>query len=224
MTREPVLYLAAAATLAACAPIADPVRATAIRALEAPATIVADNATLTQIVARLDPELDVGRRSVAFHTSAGSFEGKPDLTVNADSTMTAIALLKSASDSGDAIVTATLGTTIVRTSVRFVPALPDALVLTADKVAVTAGATSVVAVTVQLRRTPGVPTVGRVVAFKLLPDRGTLSHALPSDANGRVSVTYVPSADAPAGEQRIVAETPGTRGFAADTLRLVVVR
>src|SRR5689334_17884648 len=102
-----------AATLA-CSPIADPGNATGIRKLDVPASAPADGATLVRIAVAVDPALDRGKRGVALHTSAGLFEGKNDLAITADASDTAVAYLTATSDSGNAIVTATLGTTTVR--------------------------------------------------------------------------------------------------------------
>jgi hypothetical protein len=189
----------------------------------------ADGATQVRIVAVVDSALARDQRSVTFRTSAGTFPGGREVVVAADSARTAVAVLTAPPDTMTAVITATAGGGTRRIEVRFVVALPDLIEVTTDQPSVTSGFTGSLTVTAALRRNPGVPTAGHVVAFEAhapgepQPHGRFSSETGLSDAAGRVSVRFTPADSVYAGPVVIVATAVGRTGVLRDSTVVQVV-
>lgn len=109
--------------------INDVMRFTAI----APDTVAADSFSIASIRIKIANDADSLHRNIVFHTSLGKFTNNDTSnTVFANSSGEATIGLYS-SQSGMAEVTATIGTISIDTVIHFIPALPEDLMLTADK-------------------------------------------------------------------------------------------
>lgn len=199
-------------------------------ALQAAASAPADGATQVRIVAEVDSALARDQRSVTFRTTAGVFPGgEREIVVAADSARTAVTVLATPRDTTTAVITATAGGGTRRTEVRFVPALPDLVEVTTDQVSVTAGFTGSVAVTAELRRSPGLVTPGHPVGFEAhapgeTQPRGrfTSETGLSNEA-GRVVVRFTPADSVYTGPLVIVATTAGRNSVLRDSTVVQVV-
>ncbi|MBW3570037.1 MAG: hypothetical protein KY467_02915 [Gemmatimonadetes bacterium] len=155
-------------------------------------------------------------RSVTFSASSGTFGGGTnEITVPVDSSGTATALLRAPADPTQAVVRATAGNASLDTVIRFVRALPETVVLSADSFRVPAGAGSTLRVTAALRRSIGTVSPGATVHFSALRPDGTaigwFAAETVSNTSGVVTATFTPGETDYRGPVRIVAamQRPG---------------
>lgn len=170
-----------------------------IRFVAAPAEAPADGATLTTFTVEISPNLPADRRTVAFATtSAAGFApgGQASVSVPVDAGNRASADLVSPGEIGSARVTATVENVTQEARVRFVRALPDDVVVTADPPAVAATLDATVAVTATLLRDVGMVTPGTVVTFRAEDDSGapvgTFTNVTRSGDDGTATATFQP--------------------------------
>lgn len=120
-------------------------------------TVAADSAAAdsvsTLLVRAVIPRSSTARRTVTFQTTHGSFRGDTDtITVEADSTGTATALLRAPAAPGLALVSARAGNTVLQDTVRFFRAPPDLLSLALGADSLQADGASTVLVRAMVRR------------------------------------------------------------------------
>jgi hypothetical protein len=195
--------------------------------LSAASSAPADGQSMTALTADIAAGLPSTRRRVTFTTTLGSFVAsddpqqdgglKRDTAVDATGDR-AVVYLRSPSDRvGEAIVTASVDSSpavSATTSVRFVRAYPERVLLTIDKPTVLASFDSSVRVTVTLVRDFGVPTEGTVVTF-LATDaagtiRGSFTNVSRSSKTGVVLADFSPGPMAALGPLTITATVDGT--------------
>jgi hypothetical protein len=197
----------------------DPVAASQVIVLdvgrfEAPA----DGATVTDLIARIDPNVPPAQRLVTFTTSLGGL-GSPNVTsaqVVANSTNEARIGLVSPRDTGTATVTASLNGLAVRGNVVFTDALPDRMslrVVGAFRVGPTFATKVTLAAT--LFRDTGTVTRGTDVTFEAVDDSsghafGFFSAITPSDVSGNVGAEFTPGNTVERGVATVTARVRGS--------------
>lgn len=212
----------------ACNPISGPTSLLSVGTIRVDHSAPADGATELRVVVGVDPAIPRDKRTVALHASAGTFEGKSDISLNAGDADSVVTLLRAPSQVDTALITAMIGSSISRAEVAFTRAYPDSLTLSAGKFTLDTGITTTTTITATLRRLVGKPTAGATVSFAAFDTivtahrHGLLSQALPSDTNGQVTVSYSSGDNAFLGQIWIVATTQGTSGPIKDTLVLQV--
>lgn len=130
----------------------------------------------------------------------------------------AVVYLRSPSDRiGEAIVTASVDNSpavSATTSVRFVRAYPETVLVTTDKPTVAASFDSSIRITVALVRNSGKPTEGTVVTFLATDAGGTIrgffTNVSRSSSTGVVVADYSPGPTAALGTMVITATVDGT--------------
>jgi hypothetical protein len=199
--------------------------------LAAPASALADGATITPITAEISGSLPAGRRTVTFATTFGGFVGDPavrdgsaqsSVGVDADGGNRATAYLRSPSSGvGVAFVTARVDTSpavSASTSVQFTRAAPERVLVTLDKAALQQNNSSILTVTVTLVREPGVPTEGTIVTFRAVDasgaERGLFTKVQRSDPRGVATADFSPGELAALGQLTITATAEGLSGTA----------
>jgi hypothetical protein len=170
----------------------------------------ADAVTLVRIEATIDTSLKGDARRVKFATSAGLFGDKPDTEVRADESGLAVTFLRAPLEAGTAQVTASAGLTTLRSDVTFTTAFPERVDVDPSAFAVEAAPGKEITITATLRRTTGVPTLGRQVTFT--SSVGRFSNAGPSNAAGVVVTRYTPGDTDYRGPVTITALTVGPSG------------
>jgi len=184
-----------------------------VGSFEAPA----DGASVTDLVARIDPAVPTEQRTVTFTTTLGSL-GAPNLTsrqVFADSTNEARVGLISPRELGTALVTATVNNLAARAQVTFTPALPDSMSLRLlGSFKLTATFSTKVSLSAELYRDTGTVTRGTEVSFEVVDDSsgqafGFFSAVTPSDASGNVTADFTPGNTGERGEATITARVRG---------------
>lgn len=180
-------------------------------------SLPADEASTVLVRAVLRRESTLAPREVTFETSAGTFAGGTgsSITVRADSTGTALALLRAPLEIGSALVRARAGVTTLQGTLRFVRALPQSLVLSADSFKVAANPGRPFKVRASLRRSPGRVTPGATVTFTAADTLGVpvgWFAGATEPAAGQVEVSYTPGSTPYRGRIRVIGRTPGEGG------------
>lgn len=166
--------------------------------------------------------------SVTFSASSGTFGDNADqLTVRVDSSGTATALLRAPANPTLAVVRAAAGNASLDAVVRFVHALPDTVVLSADSFRISAGAGSTLEIDAMLRRSVGTVSPGATVHFAAFRQDGTaigwFAGETASDTTGLVTAKFTPGETDYRGPVRIVATTQRAGGGLARGELVVVV-
>jgi hypothetical protein len=188
----------------------------AIKSLQSPDTLLADGATLTEIVATLDPTVRTAQRSVSFSTTAGTWVGATgtSVQVNADASGRASALLKAPLEATRGIITATSGTSTVSKGIQFTADVPTSIQVTPTSFALKAGAAYETMITALVRRSTGSGLSGVQVDFRATDttskDLGVLTTPASTDANGSVAVRYTAGETQYRGRVLISATVKGT--------------
>jgi hypothetical protein len=194
--------------------------------VSAPASALADGATITPVTAEISGALPADRRTVRFTTTFGGFVGDPNITdgsatssteADADGGNRAVAYLRSPSSGiGVAFVTARVDSTpavSATTQVQFTRAAAQQVLVTVDKAALTQDDTSSLMVTATLVREPGVPTEGTIVTFRAVDEggveRGLFTKVERSNASGVATAEYSPGSLTPIGRITISASADG---------------
>jgi hypothetical protein len=178
----------------------------------------ADGASVTELVARIDPDVPPAQRVVSFTTTLGGL-GSPNVTtaqVVANSTNEARIGLISPRDTGTATVTASINGLAVRGNVVFTDALPDRMsvrVLGAFRVA--ASFATKVTLSASLFRDTGTVSRGTDVTFETVDDSsghafGFFSAVTPSDVSGNVAAEFTPGNTVERGVATITARVRGS--------------
>ena len=147
----------------------------------------ADGATRTRIVARVSPDLPETNRTVVFTTTDGSFtSGRIDndprrAQVKADASNLAIIELTSPSTAALASITATASNVTARTSINFVRAVPENLLLSVSDTTVDRTGSDSVTITAKLWRNTGTVAANTLVTFEA------------RDAGGAVVGSFTPA-------------------------------
>ena len=179
---------------------------------------LADGATVISILTTVDAQRRPSPYTVVLTTTAGSFLGGASaltITVAANDSGLARALLRVPIDSSIAIITGTSGGVTRSIELAFNPAPPTAVLLSGD-FAVKAGVTNSAAFTALLLRNLGTPSPGAVVRFSAdIPGSsgGTFGQFSPRSA---ISSTPIVSTRFTAGETAyrgpVVLRVHATRG------------
>jgi len=194
----------------------------------APATVPADGRSVAGVAAVLPDNTKPADAMVTFQTTLGSFGpgGEAQVAIPAVASRAA-AQLRAPTSPGTAYVRVTHGTTVRLDSVTFVRAPADELLVEPQRFAIQATLASEMVVNVQLRRTPGVPSLGTEVEFAAHDSTGArigrFGVASLSDAEGRVQVRFTPGATNYRGPIRIVAATPGRTSFVTGSAVVEVI-
>jgi hypothetical protein len=184
----------------ACSSFLEPLPTPRLLSIDIAESAIADGATLTTVVVRVDTTIAVDKRAVTLTTSAGSFVGDAH-TIVPDATGTAIALLQSPNDSTTAMVRAEVNGVVTAAQIVFRRARPERIDLLPGAFTLKAGIDNELTVTAKVRRTVGTPSPGAVVSFAATD--GSAEHRpvgtfLPAtavvDAQGVATVRYT-SAD-----------------------------
>ena len=161
-------------------------------------SVPADGASMVLVEIYAPPQSQSGL-SATLAVSAGTLVGAAQgaLSVPVASGDTVRAYWQAPLATGTGVVTAKVGSLFVRTgSVVFVAAAPDFVDVEPGSPAVPAKLDSVVSVTIRLRRTIGMPSLGTPVTLTASDASGaTVGRFLsstPSDANGLVTARYAP--------------------------------
>ncbi len=185
-------------------------------AAEAPA----DGATILQITAMVAPGLAGTDRQVTLTTTRGTFplSTPPDqqtIQATADAGNRATVDLKAGTEVDTAVIRATVAGVTGETRVRFVPALPDFIVLKPDSVTLKADNTAKVHLVAELHRSLGHVTRGTVVQFSAVIAGTTTPVALiyrnvtPSDENDEAEVDVFAPTSTPQMTVTLLATAPG---------------
>jgi hypothetical protein len=182
----------------------------------------ADGVTTVRITARVASDLPAGRRRVTFRTSLGGFvPGRVgEFSAEADGSDSASADLSSLV-SGEAHVTATVDGSTSETYVRFIPALPDRILLGISSATLRAGGS--VTITVTLLRSIGTVTARLPVELSAETERGAAIGTFSGNAvaeNGVASITFYPGQTLYVGAVVIRASV---EGGAAGTARIDIL-
>lgn len=169
--------------------------------LALPASVPADLETLTPVTVEIDERLPSGSRTVTFTTNRGTFATATNsagttATATAEADQRARVDLKSPLDPGTARLTAAVDGVVVETSLEFVAALPQTILVTPTKVALPATNTDAgtTPVAVRLLRDAGKVSPTTVQARLLEEASGAELAALirglvPSNASGETTFT-----------------------------------
>jgi len=168
----------------------------------------ADGATLVQVMITLNKDPSDPRGIVSLNTTAGSFadsgHAQPSsITLIADTSGSALALLRAPHDTGVAILTALSNGEARRTTVHFVEAFPESIEIELPRSAVPDTLGGPVTIIASLIRAYGTPSTGREVVFSANtqsdtgPPAGQFGIVPRSDSLGRLMVNYFPGPAAP---------------------------
>lgn len=127
----------------------------------------ADGQTVVQVTATIAPDTPDADRTVSFTTTAGTFvdSNSKQTSRKADASNKATVDLKADSSIVTALLRATAGVASAETTLPFVRALPDYMIVNLGASTIKADSTTQVAITVDLRRNVGSVTQGTVVTF-----------------------------------------------------------
>jgi hypothetical protein len=189
----------------------------------------ADGASVTDIVARIAPNVPTAQRLITFTTTLGTFGGPNATSLQsvADSSNEARVGLVSPRETGTAIVRATLNGLTASGSVVFRSALPDSMSLSIQgNFKISASFSSKVALSADLYRDVGTVTRGTEVEFSATDDSsgrsfGHFSGVTPSDAQGRVSADFTPGNTNERGEATLTARVRGANVRATVKIEIV---
>ena len=181
-------------------------------------SVPADGSSFTRVIAYVSPNLPDSRREVVFTTNIGSFgpegEDLKSFPIKADSGNRAVAVLRSQQTTGLAHVRAVVDGTSAETTVRFVGALPERIVVAADETTVAADGNDTVIIRVKLLREIGKVSIGTPVEYVAIDangqEVGLFSQATVSLADGTSSATFRPGTTPFRGRVTIRARIPDT--------------
>jgi hypothetical protein len=170
------------------------------------ASAPADGMTVVQVSATVAPNLPEADRAVAFTTTAGTFvdSNTKQTTRTADASNRATVDLKVDSSIVTAVLRATAGVATAETTLPFVQALPDFIVVDPKADKIKSDGTEKVAIEVKLYRNVGKVTQGTVVTFSAVDDAKKPVSLLfrdvtPSNADGLVTANVIAPDNTPAG-------------------------
>lgn len=196
-------------------PNAPGVLALSLSAQQAPA----DGATVVQVTGTVDRDTRGDARTLTFTTGGGVFtdNGKTEVTAAADENGVVRVGLQAPGTAGLVRVRVSAGGAQRVDSVTFTRALPEQLLVDAEKFAVSQGIEHEIKVTAQFRRAVGAVTPGAAVTFHAFradtqEEIGQFGVPSLSDAAGQVTVRYTPGATPYRSRIRIVAATSGAAG------------
>lgn len=181
-------------------------------------TAPADGATVTTVLARIDPRFLPAQQTVTFTTTAGTFSTtnsvSADVRAGADST--AQVGLVSPRDPAVAVVSAIANGFTARQTVTFTIAEPDFMTVgVIGTFRVQASFATKVSLRAQLYRNSGTPTRGQEVRFTARDDTtgrefGFFSAITPSDVQGMATAEFTPGNTEERGEATIEAYVADT--------------
>jgi len=180
----------------------------------------ADGATIFQVTATVAPGLAGTDRQVTFTTTRGTFPlstppNQQTITATADAGNRVTVDLKAGTEVDTAVIRATVAGVTAETRVRFVPALPDFIVLKLDSVTLKADNMAKVHLVAELHRSLGHVTRGTVVQFSAViagtttPVDLIYRNVTPSDENDEASVDVIAPTSAPQTTVTLLATVPG---------------
>ena len=187
-----------------------------IRLASTDSVLPADGKSTARITATIAQGLPATRRTVTFRlTGTGGLflpEAKTEVTREADASGQARADMQTDSKTGLARVSAEVDkTTSNDVAIQMVPALPDRMVLRSDAVRLKSGDET--AVTAELRRNIGTVTIGTVVTFSAVTDKGVVIGAFrnvrTSNIDGDATATFSLGTTTYAGPVTITAAVAG---------------
>jgi hypothetical protein len=161
----------------------------------------ADGQTVVQVTATVPPNLPSGDRTVTFTTTAGTLL---QTSATADASNRATVDLRADTRIVTALLRATASVATATTTLPFVRALPDFIIVNPAAGTIKADGTTKVGITVDLRRNVGTVTEGTVVEFSAFDEDGDEVDLLfrdikPSNANQVVTANVIAPADTPRG-------------------------
>lgn len=161
----------------------------------------ADGQTVIQVTARIAPELPQGDRTVTFTSTAGTLL---QTSATADASNRATVDLRADTKIVTAVLRATVSVVTADTTVRFVRALPDYIIVSPAASTLKRDGTQQVLITVDLRRNVGTVTEGTVVKFSAVDQMDKAVALLfrdvkPSNANQTATANVIAPADTPKG-------------------------
>lgn len=153
-------------------------------------SVLADSTSFSLIKVQISQNADSVYRTVVLKTSLGKFSNN-DTTITLSVNALGEASVQLISDKpGTALIRATVKNIPIDTSIVFVPALPEDMILTANDYLL--DTTQSITVTSQLFRNVGVPSDNSKVLFRAIPDNASNFLIVPLFAfsnNGMASVT-----------------------------------
>jgi hypothetical protein len=159
-------------------------------------SLPADGATLVRVAASIPRDARRDARSVSFTANGGTFVdgGTGSVSLTAVDGI-AETYLRAPRTPGSVRIRAQLGTIIRDTTIVFHAALPTRADVQPPGFVIKGSLASQVTITAHLRRAIGLPTPGTEVTFQAVREDnlqpiGRFGVALPSDANGLVTVPY----------------------------------
>lgn len=187
-----------------------------IRLVISSRTLQADGQSTIELRAETNPAM--GARTVSFKTTNGSFAGDGvdrDEDVAPDSAGTARVLLYASREVGTALVTVSAEGFSVSDTINFTRALPDAITVRAQPLAIMANDQDSTRVTAKLSRAPGKVSSGTRVEFSIVSDVtgvtfGRFQGVTRSDDAEEASADFVAGSGAPLGTATITARVPDT--------------
>ena len=133
-----------------------------------------------ELLEKADPNLDI-----TFQTEAGSFplagEGVRIATLTASGRVAEITLQSDNANTGQVIVSATVGNYTKSLNIDFQSALPDDIVSEADRQTVTADRVDFAQITTNLYRDMGLPTIGTRVNYEVIELDSATASIVPFD-------------------------------------------
>jgi hypothetical protein len=129
----------------------------------------ADGATVIQVTATVPSELPQGDRTVMFTTTAGTLL---QTSATADASNRAIVDLKADSKIVTAVLRATAGVSTAQTTLPFVRAVPDYIIVNPAASTIKADGVTPVVITADLRRDVGSVTEDTVIEFSAIDKDG----------------------------------------------------
>lgn len=182
-------------------------------------SIPADSVSFAELTATLRDDTD-DTVSVTFRVSGGTIPGGALVKAKGNQ---ATALLVSGVDARTVIVTASARDFQATDSIRFFPAAPSRLILTANRTATTADGSSSITLTVELLRPQGRGAVSLRTPIAIVATDGNGNEVRDLrrlGVSGDRGVATFPVTSTTAGEFRFIASAKGLAGDVADTLSL----
>lgn len=181
--------------------------------------VSADGESQVRLIATIQADAPTHRRNVTFTTTGGTFsQGTASgvVTITADESGSAIALLKAPRDPGIIVVHASNGGPVSEETLTFVRALPERVDVDIDRFALKAGPTETLSVTIVLRRNSGKVTAGTPAQLRANTPDGTpiglFGNVGVSDSEGAIVAKYTAGTTTYRGPVIITATATGSGG------------
>lgn len=192
-----------------------------LRFIALPATLEADQATTGAIAVLVSGHIPANQRAVTFSTSSGQFAQSSPVTPLADNI--ARIDLKGTLTPGLARIQASVSGFARDTTVTFVPALPDTILLDAGAFSLATGTETTVRA--RLLRTMGTVSIGTLPEFTARDAGGALvgqfRSVQPSNTQGEATAIFTPSGVTPPATITLEARVAGAPATGRATLQII---